>query len=152
MPGKVNPVMCEMVLQVAAQVIGNDATIAWSGAAGGNFELNVMMPVIAYNLLQSAALIANACDAFTDKCVIGIRPNERRCEVQIEQSLAMCTALATEIGYDEAAQIARRAYDTGRTVREIALEHPKLKDRPDRVAQLLDPWSQTGQHHEFGRQ
>jgi fumarate hydratase class II len=143
MPGKVNPVMCEMILQVAAQVIGNDATIAWSGALGGNFELNVMMPVITYNLLQSATLIARAADAFTDKCVAGIRANESRCAEQIEKSLAMCTALATEIGYDAAAQIARRAYDTGRTVREIAVEHPDLKDRPDRVAQLLDPWSQT---------
>ncbi len=143
MPGKVNPVMCEAMLQVAAQVIGNDATIAWSGGIGGSFELNVMMPVIAFNLLQSATLIANACDAFADKCVVGIRANERRCAEQIEQSLAMCTALATEIGYDEAAQVARTAYDTGRTVREVAFEHPKLKDRPDRVAQLLDPWSQT---------
>jgi fumarate hydratase class II len=143
MPGKVNPVMCESVLQVAAQVIGNDATVAWCGAMGGNFELNVMMPVLAFNLLQSAALVGSVCNAFTDKCVAGIQANERRCQEQIELSLAMCTALAVEIGYDEAAKIARQAYETGRSVRAIALEHPQLKDRPDRVAQLLDPWSQT---------
>ena len=143
MPGKVNPVLCESVMQVAAQVVGNDATIAWAGALGGNFELNVMQPVIAFNLLQSAALIATVCDAFTDRCVIGIRAHERRCTEQIELSLAMCTALASEIGYDEAAKIAQQSSETGRTVREIALEHPQLKATPDKVARLLDPRSQT---------
>ncbi|MBI3468222.1 MAG: class II fumarate hydratase [Planctomycetes bacterium] len=143
MPGKVNPVMCESVMQVAAQVIGNDATITWGGAVGGNFELNVMKPVIAFNLLQSAALIASVSRAFTTKCVTGIRANERHCSEQVELSLAMCTALAPEIGYDEAAKIAKESYETGRTVREIALTHPKLRDTPDKVARLLDPWSQT---------
>jgi fumarate hydratase class II len=143
MPGKVNPVMCESLMQVVAQVIGNDATITWGAAIGGSFELNVMMPIIAFSLLQSAALIASACHPFTDKCVVGIRANERRCTEQIELSLAMCTVLAPEIGYDEAAKIAQQAYETGHTVREIALEHPKLRDTPDKVARLLDPWSQT---------
>jgi fumarate hydratase class II len=143
MPGKVNPVLCEALMQVAAQVIGNDATIAWAGAVGGNFELNVMMPVLAFALLQSETLLGSACAAFTDKCVAGIRANERRCAEQIERSLALCTVLAPVIGYDEAARIARQAYESGRTVREIALEHPQLRDTPARVAQLLDPWSQT---------
>jgi fumarate hydratase class II len=144
MPGKVNPVMSESLLQVAAQVIGNDATISWSGAIGGNFELNVMMPVIAFNLLQSASLLAHACQAFADKCIAGIEANEERCAAEIEQSLAMCTALAPEIGYDHAATIARDAFRSGRTVRELALEHPLLRHVPDKVARLLDPWRQTG--------
>jgi fumarate hydratase class II len=143
MPGKVNPVLCESLLQVAAQVVGHDVTIAWAGAFGGNFELNVMMPVIAYDLLQSSMLLASACRAFTEKCVLGIQASEQRCAEQVERSLAMCTALVPEVGYDEAAKIARVALETGRTVREIAAEHPKFRDRPDRLAQLLDPWSQT---------
>jgi fumarate hydratase class II len=144
MPGKVNPVLCESLLQVAAQVAGNDVTIAWAGALGGNFELNVMMPVIAYDLLQSAMLLANACRVFTDKCVTGIRANEERCAEQVEYSLAMCTALAPKVGYDEAARIARLALETGRTVREIAAEHPAFRDSPDALERLLDPGTQTG--------
>jgi fumarate hydratase class II len=143
MPGKVNPVMCESVMQVAAQVVGNDAAVTWAGAIGGTFELNVMMPVIAFDLLQSATLIAHVCHAFADKCVGGIRANERRCLDGVEQSLAMCTALATEIGYDEASKISQRAFETGRTVREIASEHPKYLHDPDKLARLLDPWKQT---------
>jgi fumarate hydratase class II len=143
MPGKVNPVLSEALMQVVAQVIGNDATIAWANAVGGNFELNVMMPVITFSLLESASLLPRAVRAFTDKCVLGIRANEARCGEQIEKSLALCTALTPEIGYEEAARIAQEAYASGRTVREVALEHAKLKDRPERVAVLLDPWRQT---------
>ncbi len=143
MPGKVNPVIPESVMQVAAQVIGNDATIAFGDAGASNFQLNVMKPVIAYNLLQSAELIARACDLMREKCVEGIEADEQRCTEQVERSLAMCTALALEIGYDEAAKIAQEAYRTGKTVREVALNHPLLKDKPERVAQLLDPWRQT---------
>ena len=122
MPGKVNPVMSEMVLQVCAQVIGNDATIAWSGALGSTFELNVMMPVMAYNLLQSIDLLANATRVFADRCVAGIDANVKRCEELVEQSLAMCTSLAPLIGYDKAAEIAKESFKTGKTVRQIAEE------------------------------
>jgi fumarate hydratase class II len=122
MPGKVNPVMSEMVLQVAAQVIGNDATIAWAGGFGSAFELNVMMPVMAYNLLQSIDLLSNAARVFTDRCVGGLEANIERCGEMVEQSLAMCTSLAPIIGYDKAAEIAKESFKTGKTVRQIAEE------------------------------
>jgi fumarate hydratase class II len=93
MPGKVNPVMCEMLMQVGAQVVGNDAAITFA-ASHGNFELNVMMPVIAHNLLQSIALLAHGAQVFARRCVAGLQANRARCEGGIEQSLAMCTALA----------------------------------------------------------
>src|SRR6185503_1378315 len=106
MPGKVNPVMSEMVLQVAAQVIGNDATIAFAGSGlGSTFELNVMMPVMAYNLLQSIELLSAAARVFADRCVIGLQANRERCAELVEQSLAMCTSLAPLIGYDNSAEI-----------------------------------------------
>jgi fumarate hydratase class II len=143
MPGKVNPVLCESLMQVAAQVVGNDATITWAGAFGGTLELNVMMPVIAFNLLQSASLLARACAIFADKCVAGLQANDQRCAEQVERSLAMCTALVPEIGYDEAAKIARTALESGRTVREVAQEHLSFRDRRDRLQQLLAPWNQT---------
>ena len=92
MPGKVNPVMSEMLLMICAQVVGNDATIAWGGAAG-NFELNVMIPVMAYNVLQSVTILANGCRLFADRCVEGLEANDERCEELVEQSLAMVTAL-----------------------------------------------------------
>ncbi len=120
MPGKVNPVMCEMVLQVAAQVIGNDATIAWANAMGSTFELNTMMPVMAYNLLQSIDLLSSATRVFADRCVAGLTVDRERCESMVEQSLAMCTSLAPIIGYDAAAEIAKQAYWTGKTVRVVA--------------------------------
>jgi fumarate hydratase class II len=143
MPGKVNPVLCESVMQVAAQVVGNDSTIAWSAALGSNFELNVMQPVMAFNLLQSADLIARVCHLFTTKCVLGLKANARRCAEQVEQSLSLSTALATVIGYDLAARIAQSASETGRTVREVALEHPEFKGQPELVSRLLDPRGQT---------
>jgi len=134
MPGKVNPVICEAVMMVAAQVVGNDATVAWGNALGSNFELNVMMPVIAYNLLQSIDLLANAATVLVDRCVEagpgvvvdgpvrGVEADPQRCAEMIERSLAMCTALAPRIGYDAAAAVAKEAYATGRTVREVALD------------------------------
>jgi len=126
MPGKVNPVMSEMVLQVAAQVIGTDATIAWAAGFGSTFELNVMMPVMAYNLLQSTELLANAARVFADRCVAGLDANVQRCEALVEQSLAMCTSLAPIIGYDKAAEIAKESFKTGKTVRQIAEEKKLL--------------------------
>jgi fumarate hydratase, class II len=136
MPGKVNPVMSEMLLQVCAQVIGNDAAITFGGAYG-NFELNVMMPVIAHNLLQSIELLANGTRVFTTRSIVGIEANVERCEANIERSLAMCTPLATVIGYDRAAAIAKTAFETNRTVREVAREQSGLSEQ--RLDELLDP-------------
>jgi len=141
MPGKVNPVIAESLIQVCAQVIGNDAAITVGGLMG-NFELNVMMPLMAHNLLQSISLLANASANFADKCVSGIQANRERCEEMIEKSLAMVTSLSPRIGYDAAAQIAKEAYQTGRTVREIALEKKVLP--PDELEKLLDPRTMTG--------
>ncbi|MBI3463706.1 MAG: class II fumarate hydratase [Planctomycetes bacterium] len=141
MPGKVNPVMCESVLQVAAQVVGNDAAITFGGALGSTFELNVMKPLMTHNLLESIALLASVCHAFVDKCVTEIQANEERCEELIEQSLAMCTALTPRIGYDAAAAIAKKAYETGRTVREVAREETDLSEAE--LQRVLDPRSQT---------
>jgi fumarate hydratase, class II len=120
MPGKVNPVIPEAVLQAAAQVIGNDATITFSGQAG-NFELNVMMPVIAYNLLQSIDLLAAAGAVFAEKCVEGISADREACSAFIERSLALVTGLVPRIGYDHAAALAKKAFDSGRTVREVLI-------------------------------
>jgi fumarate hydratase class II len=140
MPGKVNPVMCESVLQVAAHVIGCDATITICGQAG-NFELNVMMPVMALRLLEAVTFSAAVVNTFTEKCVVGIEANKERCEEMIEKSLAMVTALAPVIGYDAAAKIAKESYATGKTVREVALAHKVLL--PDQLAKILDPWRMT---------
>ena len=140
MPGKVNPVMCESVLQVAAHVIGCDATITICGQAG-NFELNVMMPVMALRLLEAITFSAAVVNAFTEKCVVGIEANKERCEEMIEKSLAMVTALGPVIGYDAAAKIAKESYATGKTVREVALAHKVLP--PDKLAKILDPWRMT---------
>jgi fumarate hydratase, class II len=141
MPGKVNPVMSEMVLQVAAQVVGNDATIAWGGATGSTFELNVMMPVMAYNLLQSIELLSRAARVFADRCVAGIEANRERCEGLVEQSLAMCTSLAPLIGYDKAAEIAKESMKSGKTVRQIAAEKKVLTDAD--LNKALDPRRMT---------
>ncbi len=140
MPGKVNPVIAESVMMVAVQVMGNDTAIMVSGQAG-NFELLVMLPVIAHNLLQSIALLARAAENFAVRCVEGLRANPERCRAGIEQSLAMCTALAPEIGYEAAAEIAKEAYRTGKTVRQVALEKKVLP--AERLAHLLDPWRMT---------
>jgi fumarate hydratase, class II len=140
MPGKVNPVMCESVLQVAAHVIGCDATITVCGQAG-NFELNVMMPIMALRLLEAITFSASVVKAFTEKCIVGIEANKEHCEEMIEKSLAMVTALAPVIGYDAAAKIAKESYATGKTVREVALAHKVLP--PDKLAKILDPWRMT---------
>jgi len=127
MPGKVNPVMCEAAMMVCAQVFGNDATITWSGA-NGNFELNVMMPVMAHALLESIRLLANAVDVFCEKCVTGIVANKARCEELVELSMAMVTSLAPKIGYDRAAEIAKESVKTGKTVRELCREQKVLPE------------------------
>jgi fumarate hydratase class II len=133
MPGKVNPVIPEAVIQVAAQVMGNDTTIMLGGQ-GGYFELNVMLPVIAHNLLQSITLLASASTVFAEKCILGITANRKTCETYIEKSLALVTGLVPEIGYDRAAALAKKAYETGKTVREIAMEEKILpKDTLDKL-------------------
>lgn len=121
MPGKVNPVIPEAVIQVCAQVMGNDTTIT-IGGQGGNFELNAMLPVIAYNLFQSIDILSAGTTLLVEKCINGIRANRERCAANIEKSLAMATYLVPHIGYDKAAAIANKAHETGKTVIEIARE------------------------------
>ncbi|MFC1504974.1 class II fumarate hydratase [Thermodesulfobacteriota bacterium] len=120
MPGKVNPVIPEAVLQIAAQVIGNDTTIAVAGQAGV-LELNVMLPVITYNLLQSIDLLAHAADLLTRKCVTGIEADRAQCAAGLEKSLALATYLVPHLGYDKAAALAYKAYKSGKSIREAAL-------------------------------
>jgi fumarate hydratase class II len=137
MPGKVNPVIPEAVMMVVARVVGNDATISWANALGSNFQLNVMMPVLAHALLESIELLANAAEHLADKCVdaqaffdshhitppgVGAILADPRASESIEKSLAMCTALAPVLGYDAAAAIAKKAHKTGANVRQVALE------------------------------
>src|SRR5438128_2237650 len=140
MPGKVNPVIAESLLMAAAQVIGNDLTVTVGGQSGV-FELNVMMPVMAHNVLESIRLLAASAKNFSDRCVSGIQANRDRANDTIEKSLAMCTALAPEIGYDAAAAIAKESYRTGRTVREIAREKKILPMK--RLDEILDPMRMT---------
>ena len=140
MPGKVNPVIPESVLMVAAQVVGNDATIALAGMSG-HFDLNVMMPLIAFNLLQSIEILASSSALLAEKCVEGIEANRERCEELVERSLAMVTSLVPRIGYDAAAEIAKESMRTGRTVRELCRERQVLPEAE--LAEALDPWAQT---------
>jgi fumarate hydratase, class II len=140
MPGKVNPVICESVLQVCAQVFGNDTTVLWGGA-NGNLELNVMMPVIAHNLLESIRLLSNVLRVFQEKCVSGLTVNRIRCADLVEQSMAMVTSLAPIIGYDRAAEIAKESAQTGKTVRQLCQEKNILPS--DELARVLDPVGMT---------
>ncbi|UCG11237.1 MAG: class II fumarate hydratase [Deltaproteobacteria bacterium] len=140
MPGKVNPVIIESLLQVAVQVMANDWAIALGGQAG-NLELNVMLPVMAYNLLQSLELFKTGIGNLTERCLKGITANEHRCSELVEESLALCTPLAPEIGYDRAAHLAHLAYKSGKTVREIALELGILPE--EKLVRLLDGAAMT---------
>ncbi|HKW97655.1 MAG TPA: class II fumarate hydratase [Bryobacteraceae bacterium] len=142
MPGKVNPVIAESLLMVCAQVFGYDSTIAWSGAQG-NFELNVMMPVMAYDLLQSISLLAAGSRNFAERLVDGLEADRDRTASFVEQSLAMGTALAPEIGYEKAAALVKQAYKENKTVREVAAEKSGIP--PDRLRELLDPARQSGE-------
>ncbi len=144
MPGKVNPVICESVIQVACQVVGCDAAIT-AGATGGVgsiLELNVAMPMIAFNLLTAIGLLANAARSFEAKCIRGLSADEDRCRQLVEQSLAMVTALAPKIGYDAAAAIAKEAHAAGKTIRQICLEKGVLPEAE--LNDLLDAEKQTG--------
>ena len=139
MPGKVNPVIAESVCMVCAQVIGNHATVTVAGQSG-NFEINVMMPVTAYNLLQSIRLLASVVRNFTEQCVKGLQATNRGPEM-VERGLAICTALAPVIGYDAAADISKDAYKTGKTVREVAREKTALSEED--LNRILDPAAMT---------
>ena len=141
MPGKVNPVMAEMLMQVSVQVIGNDAAITFA-ASHGNFDLNVMMPIIAHNLLQSISILASGSATFAARCVAGLEANHEHCQAGIERSLAMCTALAPLIGYDKAAEIAKIAHQSGRNIRQVAQEISGLDAAA--LSKALDPIEQVG--------
>jgi fumarate hydratase, class II len=140
MPGKVNPVMCESVVQVCAQVFGNDTTVCWGGA-NGQLELNVMMPMMAHNVLESIRLLSNVARAFQDKCISGIIANRDRCNELVELSMAMVTSLAPLIGYDRAAEIAKESAATGKTVRQICRERQVLPE--DQLNRALDSVEMT---------
>jgi fumarate hydratase class II len=140
MPGKVNPVIAESAMMVAAQVIGNDATIALAGQ-GGNFELNTMLPLIAYNLLQSIDILGSAADNLADQTVAGLKATERGPEL-VEKGLMLATALAPEVGYDKAAEISKEAFKTGKTIREVAREQTDLSE--DELDEVLDAKKMTG--------
>jgi len=142
MPGKVNPVICESLMQVAARVLGNDQTIAVCGAAGGQFQLNVMMPVMADVVLESIRLLAGGVRAFTDLCLKDMEANVEACAAAVEKSLSMVTGLNATIGYEQAAALAKEALRTGKTIRELCREKNVLPD--DQFDEALDPWRMTG--------
>jgi fumarate hydratase, class II len=141
MPGKVNPVMCESLMQVAARVIGNDATVTLSGATGGNFQLNIMMPVMGHAVLESIAIMASGVNAFIDFCIDGLEANPEGCERGVEQSLSMVTSLNPLIGYEVAAKLAKDAFKTGKTIRELCREQGVLPEAT--LQDALDPWKMT---------
>jgi fumarate hydratase class II len=141
MPGKVNPVMCESLMQVCAWAMGNDHTIAFSGATGGQFQLNIMMPVMGLAALDMVTLMASAVNAFVDLGVKDMEPNEEACEASVEKSLSMVTSLNPHIGYEKAAALAKEAFKTGKTIRELCQEKNVLAD--DVLTKALDPWSMT---------
>ena len=136
MPGKVNPVIPESLIQVCVQVIGNDSAITLAGLSG-NFELNVMMPLIAYGLFQSLSLLANGVNHFSKKCAKGLKADRKRCEEMIEKSLALATALTPIIGYEEGARIAKKAYLQNKTIREVVEEERLLSK--EELNRLLNP-------------
>ncbi len=141
MPGKVNPVMCESLMQLTARVIGNDQTITTCGAAGGNFQLNIMMPVMGQTTLESVRLMANGADAFIEFCIDGMQANIEACEAAVEQSLSMSTSLNPLIGYEKAAKITKTAFAEKKTVRQVCLEQEVLPE--DQLREALDPFRMT---------
>ncbi|MEL3961138.1 aspartate ammonia-lyase [Lysinibacillus endophyticus] len=140
MPGKVNPVMAEVVNQVAFQVMGNDLTISQASEAG-QFELNVMEPVLFFNLIQSISIMSNVFKTFTEKCLIGIKANEEHLKEYVEKSVGIITAVNPHIGYELAAQIAKEAISTGQSVRELCLKSGALTE--EQLDQILNPYEMT---------
>ena len=152
MPGKVNPVICESLIMVACQVVGNDAAITYGGfgGVGSLLDLNVAMPMMAHNLLESIHLLARGCRMFDQNLLADLKPDEQRCKSLIEGSLAMCTSLVPVIGYDKSAALAKEAFKQGKTVRQLAVE--TLVGTPDNagkkitkeaIDEYLNPWSMT---------
>ena len=144
MPGKVNPVMCESMMQVCARVIGNDAGINLAGAAGGNFQLNIMMPMMGQTALESIHLLANATDAFVEFCTAEMEANPEACESAVEQSLSMVTSLNPLIGYEKAAALAKEAFKSGKTIRQLCQEQNILSEEV--LNEALDPFRMTEPH------
>jgi fumarate hydratase, class II len=144
MPGKVNPVMCESMMQVAARVMGNDQTVAISGTAGGQFQLNIMMPVMGQTTLESIALLTGVTNAFVDFCAVEMEANPEACEASVEKSLSMVTSLNPYIGYEKAAALAKQAFKSGKTVRELCQEQNILPS--GQLEKALDPRSMTEPH------
>ena len=144
MPGKVNPVMSESLMQVAARVIGNDQTLTMAGAAGGQFQLNIMMPVMGHTTLESIHLLASGTRAFVEFCAADMEANEDVCEAAVEKSLAMVTSLNPLIGYEAAARLAKKAFETGKTIRELCQEEGILPEAT--LSEALDPWRMTEPH------
>ena len=145
MPGKVNPVICEATTMVCAQVIGNDAAVAFAGASG-NFELNVMLPVMARNLLESIRLLANVSRLLADRCVSGIVANVEHCRFLAESSPAIVTSLNRSLGYENAAAVAKKALAEGVTIREMVLKSGYVTDgtlTEDQLDAALDVLSMT---------
>jgi fumarate hydratase class II len=141
MPGKVNPVMSESLMQVAARVMGNDQTIAVCGATGGQFQLNIMMPVMADTILESIRLLANGLTGFSERCLDGLEANPQACEAAVEKSLSLVTGLNPYIGYERAAALAKEAFQSGKTIRELCREQHVLPE--DQLNEALDPWRMT---------
>jgi len=141
MPGKVNPVMCESLMQVAARIIGNDQTVTMSGAAGGQFQLNIMMPVMGHAVLESIHLAASGTSAFIEFCAEGMEANEQACEAAVEQSLSMVTSLNPHVGYAMASDLAKEAFKTGVTIRSLCREKQVLPEAT--LRQALDPMRMT---------
>lgn len=141
MPGKVNPVMCESMMQVAARVMGNDQTIAVSGAAGGQFQLNIMMPVMGQTTLESITLLANVTNAFVEFCSDDMQAHAENCEAAVEKSLSMVTSLNPYIGYEKASALAKEAFKTGKTIRELCTEQNILP--AEQLNEALDPMRMT---------
>ncbi len=141
MPGKVNPVMCESMMQLTARVIGNDTTMTMCGATGGNFQLNIMMPVMGHTALESIHLLTHGTKAFIEFCMEGLEANPEACEASVEQSLSMVTSLNPLIGYEKASKLAKDAFATGKTIRELCREEAILPEETLQAA--LDPFSMT---------
>lgn len=137
MPGKVNPVMCESMMQLTARVMGNDQTIVICGASGGQFQLNIMMPVMGHTVLESIKLLTNGTRAFIDFCMEGLEANPEVCESFVEKSLSMVTSLNPLIGYEKAAKLVKEAFKSGKTIRELCREQKILPE--DVLQSALDP-------------
>jgi fumarate hydratase class II len=140
MPGKINPVVAESVNQVHKQVVGNDAAVS-AGAARGELELNLYKPVLAYNFIQSAELIANAAETFAERFVAELEANGDNCRTRVEQSMALATALNPAIGYDKASKVAKQALAEGKSIREVAVAEGYLTEAE--ADEVLDPAAMT---------